>query len=557
MERTRLGVSGMTCEHCAMAVERALEGVGARGVAVDFRRGFAEFDPTDADGERVRAAVRDAGYEPGEIQEIAGDGKATTATTGPTSSTASSGGEGEYDLAIVGSGSAAFAAAIQAVERGARVVMIEHGTVGGTCVNIGCVPSKAMLRAGETYAAAGHNPHEGVPTSAGEVELDKIVAQKDALVERMRQDKYLKLVDEYGWDMVKGHAEFADADTLVVDGQHVRARNYLVTTGARPTIPPIPGLDEAGYVTSTSGLELKELPRRLLVIGGNYIGLEMGQLYAHLGVEVVVIEMLERISPGEEPEVAETVTQVLGAQGVEIVTGARVVGASREGEQKVLRVARDGHEETVHGDEILIAAGRRPNTDRLGVDRAGIELTERGAIRIDDTMRTTNPRVWAAGDCTPVPQFVYVAAAQGSTAAVNALEGRRDALDYWALPRITFTHPQIAAAGLTDAQAREQGLDCECRVLPLDVVPRAAVNLDTRGFMKIVAERDSGRIVGATAVADNAGDVILAAVYAIQFKLTVDDISKTWAPYLTMSEGFKLAAQIFTRDVSKLSCCAA
>ena len=228
----------------------------------------------------------------------------------------------EYDLAIVGAGAAAFAAAIQAVERGARVVMIEHGTVGGTCVNIGCVPSKAMLRAAEVYHAAGHNPHVGAPTSTGPVALDELVAQKDALVERMRQEKYCNLIEEYGWTLVKGHAEFADTETLLVDGEPVRARAYLVATGARPLIPPIEGLEEAGYVTSTSGLELRELPKRLLVVGGNYIGLEMGQLYAQLGSEVVLFEMLERISPLEEPEVAETLTEILESEGMRVVTGA-------------------------------------------------------------------------------------------------------------------------------------------------------------------------------------------------------------------------------------------
>jgi len=552
MSRQRVEVKGMTCEHCALSVEAVLEDAGARGVFVDYRRGYAEFDAGEVDLEHAREFMRGAGYDLGQQLPIEGDG-APEQIEDVTSRDAGY----DYDLAIVGAGAAGFAAAIQAVERGARVVMIEHGTVGGTCVNIGCVPSKAMLRAGEVYSSAGHNPHRGAPTSTGRLELAELVAQKDALVERMRQEKYCDLIDEYGWDLLKGHAEFADAETLLVDGEQLRARAYLIAAGARPTIPPIEGLEEAGYVTSTSGLELKSLPKRLLVIGGNYIGLEMGQLYAHLGSEVILFELLGRVSPLEEPEVAETLSGVLESEGVQLVTGARVIRAGRDGDQKTLTVVVDGNEETFRGDEILVAAGRRPNTDKLGLERAGVELTERGAIAIDDTLRTTNPRVFAAGDVTPVPQFVYVAAAQGATAAVNALEGGKQRLDYRALPRVTFSHPQVAAVGLTEEQAREQGLDIDVRTLPLESVPRALVNLDTRGFVKIVAEAGSGRIVGATAVAENAGDIILAAVYAVQFGLTVEDVSRTWAPYLTMSEGFKLAAQIFSRDVSKLSCCAA
>nr|MBA3347756.1 mercury(II) reductase [Actinomycetota bacterium] len=433
------------------------------------------------------------------------------------------GSEPEYDLAIVGAGAAGFAAAIQAVERGARVVMIEHGTVGGTCVNVGCVPSKAMLRAGEIYNFAAANPHRGAPTTVAPVALEELVAQKRDLVERMRQEKYCDLIDDYGWDLLEGHAEFADGETLLVDGKPLRARAYLIAAGARPAIPAIEGLEEAGYVTSTSGLELTVLPRRLLVIGGNYIGLELGQLYAHLGAEVVLFEQLERISPLEEPEVAQTLAEVLASEGAQFVTGARVMRAGRDSDQKTLTVVVDGEEQLFRGDEILVAAGRRPNTDRLGLERAGIELTDRGAIAIDGTMRTTNARVFAAGDITPAPGFVYVAAAQGATAAINALEQGTQQLDYQALPRVTFTHPQVAAVGLTEAQAREQGIDVEVRTLPLESVPRALVNLDTRGFVKIVAEAEGGRIVGATAVAENAGDIILAAVYAVQFGLTVED----------------------------------
>jgi mercuric reductase len=550
--RQRVEIKGMTCEHCALSVEAVLEDAGAKGVVADYRRGFAEFDPEGVDLERAREVVATAGYELGKPIAIGGD-----AVPERLEEPASERGGYEYDLGIVGAGAAAFAAAIQAVEREARVVMVEHGTVGGTCVNIGCVPSKAMLRAGELYSSASRNPHLGAPTSSGPVALGELVAQKDALVQRMRQEKYCELIEEYGWELVKGHAEFADAETLLVDGNPLRARRYLLGTGARPAIPPIEGLGDTGYVTSTSGLELKKLPKRLLVIGGNYIGLEMGQLYAHLGAEVVLFEMLERISPLEEPEVAETLGETLESEGVQLVTGARVVRAGREGAEKALTVVVGGEEQVFRGDEILVAAGRRPNTDKLGVERAGVELDERGAIRIDDTQRTTNARVYAAGDCTPSPQFVYVAAAQGAAAARNALTDGDERLDYRALPRVTFTHPQVAAVGLTDAQAQEQGLGCECRTLPLEAVPRALINLDTRGFVKIVVEQESGRIVGATAVAENAGDLILAAVYAVQFGLTVDEVARTWAPYLTMSEGFKLAAQTFSRDVTKLSCCAA
>jgi mercuric reductase len=250
------------------------------------------------------------------------------------------------------------------------------------------------------------------------------------------------------------------------------------------------------------------------------------------------------------------IEDAFAAEGIGVVTGARVERVTREAGEKVVHATVGGIEQRLAVDEILVATGRRANTELLALDRAGIDTDERGHIAVDPTLRTTNPRVFAAGDVTPAPQFVYVAAAMGAAAAENALTNGERTIDYSALPRITFTNPQIAAVGLTDEQANEQGIDCSCRTLPLDYVPRALVERDTRGIAKIVIERATHRIVGATVVAEGAGDVILAAVYAVQFGLTVDQVVDTWAPYLTMSEAFKLAAQTFDREVAHLSCCA-
>jgi mercuric reductase len=240
-----------------------------------------------------------------------------------------------------------------------------------------------------------------------------------------------------------------------------------------------------------------------------------------------------------------------------VLTGVKIRSVLRDGQRRKISFEHRGAHREITVDEILVATGRRPNTAGLGLEEAGIELTERGAIKVDEHLRTSNPRVWAAGDVTGHPQFVYVAAYEGNLAARNALEGEDVKIDFTSLPRVIFTGPTVAAAGLTDEQANAQGIECECRVLPLSAVPRALVNRDTRGFVKIVAERATGRIIGATAVADGAGDVIQAAVYAIQFGLTTGQVASTWSPYLTFAEAFKLAAQTFTRDVSKLSCCAA
>jgi mercuric reductase len=462
----------------------------------------------------------------------------------------------DYDLIAIGTGSAAFAAAIRATNLGARVALVERSTVGGTCVNVGCIPSKHLLAASHTYRQAGHHPFKGVQTSQGGVDLKGLIGTKADVVTELRQEKYLDLAEHYGFDIIRGEARFIGPDAIAVDGRDIRAANYLIATGSAPWAPPIEGLEEAGYLTSTSAMELQELPETLVVIGGNYIGLEMGQLFANLGTRVTIAEALPRIAPLEEPEISLAMTEILRGQGIEVVPSARVIRVEG-GDPKVVMAEVRGNERRFEGAEILVATGRRPVLQDLDVEKAGIGLDERGGLVLDDQLRTTNPKVFAAGDVTGAPQFVYVAAAQGTLAADNAISNAGRKMDYVALPRVTFTTPNIAAVGLTDAQALQAGIECECGVLELEHVPRARVNLDTRGLFKVVAERTTGKVLGIHVLAENAGDVVLAGVYAVKIGLTVQDLADTWAPYLTMAEGIKLAAQSFKTDVSQLSCCAA
>ena len=550
MNAMRMRIEGMTCDDCEVHVASALEGAGARAVRADFRRGEARFQvPEGADLAALATAVAEAGYRPMPTESL----EPTSRGRAPDRE-----GDEEYDLAILGSGSAAFAAAIRARDLGARVVMVERGTLGGTCVNVGCVPSKALLRAAETYHLAGHHPFAGVSTSAGPLDLAALVAQKDELVAALRQEKYASLVDHYGWEVLHGPASFSDAETLRVNGRVVKARAYLIATGASPAVPPIPGLAEAGYLTSTTALDLTELPRSLAVIGANAIGLELGQYFQHLGSSVVLLEMLPRIAPFEEPELSEALAEALAAEGMVVVPAAqilRVDPGAGGGKRIVARVG--GAEAAWEVDAILVATGRRPNTADLELARAGVRVDQRGAVVVDDELRTTNPLVWAAGDVTPAPQFVYVSAYAGTLAADNILNGAGRRADLAALPRVIFTNPQVASVGLTEAQAQEAGHEVKTSVLPMSAVPRALVNRDTRGLVKLVADARSDALLGAHILADNAGDVIYAATIALKFRLTVADLVGTFAPYLTMAEGLKLAAQTFGRDVAKLSCCAA
>ena len=429
-----------------------------------------------------------------------------------------------------------------------------------------------------------------------------LIRGKDELVAGMRAEKYVDLAAAYGWQIIAGTARFAGtagAPRLEVSSEDggsttIEAGHYLTATGSAPWIPPIPGLAEAGYLTSTTAMKLPELPESMTVIGGNAVGLELGQLFTRLGTRVTIVEALDRLAPFDEPEISAAIGDVLGDEGTGVVTGATVTGVRRDSRSRsVLLKTAAGGERELACEQVLVAAGRRPVSAGLNLPAVGVRTGGRGEIVTDARQRTGNPRIWAAGDATGGPPYVYTAAAQGSAAAANALfaggtntpilrstgeialqqgqnwsirpGGRPPGLaghaerevDYTALPRVTFTSPAIASAGLTEAELVSSGVACDCRVLPLWAVPRAIVNRDTRGVVKLVVEAATGRIRGVHAVADGAGEMITAGVYAIRAGMTVSELAGTWAPYLTMSEALRLAAQSFSRDVTKLSCCAA
>jgi mercuric reductase len=455
------------------------------------------------------------------------------------------------DLAVIGSGGAAMAAAIAARQAGKSVTLVEQGTLGGTCVNVGCVPSKTLLAAAGARHSALANPFPGAPTSADGVDLAALVGQKDELVAGLRQAKYADVAAAYGFEVRPGQARFTAEDALAVDGQPLPARAYLIATGAEPGRPDLPGLDGVDYLTSTTAMEQAELPDSLVVIGGGYVGMEQAQLFAHLGARVTLIG---RLAPAAEPELSEVLRRVFADDGITVLED-RAAAVESDGEQTVV-ITRGG--ERVAGQRLLVATGRRPRTAALNLDAAQVKTDERGFIVVDDQQRSSNPLIFAAGDVSGAPQYVYVAAATGRAAALNATEaaGPRPAtVDYTGLPAVVFTRPQLASAGLTEEQALAAGHRCDCRTLDLSDVPRALANRDTRGAVKLVADAETGRVLGVHAAAEAAGEIMLAATYAIKARMTVDDIADTWAPYLTMAESLRIVAGQFRNELPT-SCCA-
>ncbi len=462
----------------------------------------------------------------------------------------------DYDFVIIGAGSAAFSAAIQAVSVNAKTALIERGVIGGTCVNIGCVPSKTMLRASEIHHLAKTNPFLGVSTSAGPADIRQIVSQKNDLITALRQSKYIDLAQEYGFEIIHGAARFADPSSIIVNGRRITARNFLIATGASPAQPHIHGLNEVAYETSASILNLQKLPKQITIIGSGYIALELGQMLRRLGVEVVILQRNPRLLSAFEPEISAAVLQEFTRQGIRIITGVTYQKVAQVNDKKQVHITINEVQQIIESDMLLVAAGRAPNTADLGLEAAQVAIGPRGEALTDGYLQTSQPHIYAAGDVTLGPQFVYVAAYEGQIAADNALSAAARTIDLSVVPGVIFTAPGIAAVGLTEEQARKKNYEVITATIPLEAVPRALANHETGGVFKLVADVQSRKLLGAHIAAENAGEVIYSALLAIKYGITIEDLCATFAPYLTMAEGLKLAALTFTKDISKLSCCA-
>lgn len=459
-----------------------------------------------------------------------------------------------HDLLILGSGSAGVAAGIEASNLGAKIAVIEDGTIGGTCVNVGCVPSKTLLRAAEANHRANGSSFAGVKPKGSDLDFGAIIEQKTALVEDLREHKYTDVLESVGVPLIRGRARFTGKHTLEVGGEAYEAKRFLIATGAAPTLPPIPGLRESKPWTYVDALSPEEQPESMLVIGGGPIGLELAQAYARLGTRVTVLEALPHILSGEEEQVSEELRAYLEDEGISVHTGTRVSHVDFGARYRV-SAEIEGVERSFEADRLLVATGRRPRTEELGLAVAGIRLSPGGAVEVGPNMATSNPAVYAAGDVAGLPQFVYVAAQSGRIAARNALADGKEPLDLTALPRVTFTGPAVAAVGLSEREARASHDDVRVSVMQMDQVPRALAAFDTRGFVKLVADSE-GRILGLHVLAPEAGELIQEGILAVKFGLNYRDLIDTYHPYLTAVEALRLAAQGFDIDVKLLSCCA-
>lgn len=466
--------------------------------------------------------------------------------------------EAPLNIVVIGTGGAAMAAAITATGRGARVTLIERGLIGGTCINVGCVPSKIMIRAAHVVRVRKDSPFDaGINACAPQINRKSLLAQQQALVEQLRAVKYQAIIDSNpNITLLSGEARFTDTNSLSVKlkeggGRTVRFDRALIATGARPAIPLIPGLRDTPYWTSTEALVSDTIPSRLLVIGSSVVATELAQAYSRLGSRVTVVAR-SRLLLRDDPAIGEVLGKVFADEDIHVLRQTHVHCVAHVSDEFVLETSVG----TLRGDALLVATGRSPNIETLNLPGIGVTTGMGGAIAVNERLQTSVPHIYAAGDCTDQPQFVYVAAAAGSRAAQN-MTGGDVTLDLRSMPRVVFTDPQIATVGLSEAEAHVQGIETESRLLTLDNVPRALVNFDTRGFIKMVAEASTGKLLGVQLLAAEGGELIQAAALAVHHHMTVAELGRQLFPYLTMVEGLKLCAQSFAKDVKQLSCCAA
>jgi len=462
------------------------------------------------------------------------------------------------DIAILGGGSAAFSAALKADELGASSVIINGGLpMGGTCVNVGCVPSKTLLRAADALHKTRRNPFNGIEITGRLTDFKSVITQKRELVESLRQAKYLDVIkDSPNIKLIEGRGRLVDSATVNVNGENIIAEKIIIATGSAPQLPPIKSLAESGYLTSESLFELDELPESVVVLGGRFIALECAQMLSRFGARVTVLQRSSRIIPNQTEEISLALAGYLESEGIKIVTGVSIESVERGSRGVTINATVGGKTQTYNAAHLLVALGQRANTRETGLENAGVDTNADGALAVDDELRTAQPGIYGAGDVTGEPMFVYTAAYEGGLAAENALTGSSKKRDYSALPWVVFTDPQVAGVGMDEKQAAEAGIEADSSTLPLAQLPRALAARDTRGFVKLVRDVKTDRLLGARVVAPEGSELIMEAALAVKYGITVSELAETLHPYLTLSEAVKLAAIGFKKDINKLSCCA-
>lgn len=470
----------------------------------------------------------------------------------------------KFDLIILGGGAGAFASAIKANELGAKTAMVNAGLpLGGTCVNVGCVPSKTLLKIGEIAYYGGH----GFASISGKltVDFEKAVEEELELVDKMRHDKYVEVLKNLkNVTHFEGRAKFVSKNEVEVDpsagsgqvGKKLQAEKFVIATGSTALPVPLKGLDKVSYITHIEALKLKKLPKSMVIIGAGPLGLEFGQMYHHFGTRVTILQKAQQVMPRTEPELSEALQKYLEEEGMTIFVNADSKSVRKEGGEIIVTFEVDGQQHEARGEVLMFAAGKTPNTPDLGLQKAGVEVNDKQAIKVNDELQTSASNIFAAGDVIDKPlRLETTAGKEGNIAAENALSGSRRKMDYQAVPYAVFTTPNLAGVGKTDEEAVKSGISCNCNTFPFEFVPKAAIIKDTRGLVKIVIDNNTHQVLGVHILGPEAADLIHEAAMIVRNKMRLEDVIDTVHVFPTLSESTKLAAQSFFKDIAKLSCC--
>ncbi|PWY73849.1 dihydrolipoyl dehydrogenase [Aspergillus sclerotioniger CBS 115572] len=457
---------------------------------------------------------------------------------------------GEHDLVIIGGGVAGYVAAIKAGQEGLKTACIEkRGRLGGTCLNVGCIPSKSLLNNSHLYHQILHDTKKrGIEVGDVKLNLEQMMAAKDTSVEGLTKGIEF-LFKKNGVDYFKGTGAFVDQNTVKVNlleggEQTLRGKNILIATGSEAT--PFPGLniDEKRIITSTGALSLKEVPKKMIVIGGGIIGLEMASVWSRLGSEVTVVEFLNQIGgPGMDADIAKQAQKILAKQGIKFKTGTKVMKGDDSGATVSLNVesAKGGKEETLDADVVLVAIGRRPYTEGLALENVGIEKDDRGRLVIDQEYRTKIPHIRVIGDCTFGPMLAHKAEEE-AVAAVEYIKKGYGHVNYGCIPSVMYTHPEVAWVGQNEQEVKAAGVKYRVGTFPFSANSRAKTNLETEGQVKFIADAETDRILGVHIVGPNAGEMIAEATLAVEYGASCEDIARTCHAHPTLAEAFKEAA---------------
>ena len=576
MKKIKINVAGMTCEHCVTSVNKTLNKVkGVLEVNTSLTKGESIILAQDElKVEDIKKNLENAGYRPlahtlldlseGDKLKISNKLNNNATNKPDENNQINHAYNYDYDLIIIGGGSAAFSAAIKFAEKDKKVCVIENWVIGGTCLNRGCVPSKHLLEAARIYYEPINNKFKGIETKQIAIDIKELISKKTELLNSLRQMKYYNVLEGYpDITFIEGTGRFSSKNSVEVipNDKNIKpfkitSGKFIIATGSTNQIININGLKDVGYITNEEILNINYLPKTLLILGTRAMGLEFAQMFSRFGSKVIIVGRSGRILLNEEPELSEELLDILKKEGVEFLLNSHIKRLYKENNKKYAEIETKEGLKTINFDEFLMATGIIGNTADLNLDIAEVETDKNGFIKVNDELMTTNKNIYACGNVTGKMPLVTTAAYDGKIASYNLLNENHLKVNYSSVAHTIFTDPEFSSVGLTEEIAIKEGYEITKVVFPVKYVPKAQAIFKTEGLIKMIADKKTNKILGIHMLSHNSCESIQQASVYIQNSYTIDAIGEEIGVYPTMAEGLKLAAQTFTKDVGKLSCCA-